>query len=1082
MKRIALLLAILFISSICRAQAPITIDPQNGFTQTYSSDAAILPGQLVKITANKRLIPLTVSDSGSSVIGVAVTGTSQSYQIIIIANFGAPALLVDGACAVGNYITVSSTIGGYGHCSVIPTNSFAVALGNISALGSITVNLSGVTAGGGTGPQGATGAPGGSIGTANDNIFTAAQRFKGPIPWRDFTAYMPSGGCSSTNTSDPPATGTISSGLPTLTVSGAVDFKSGCAITILHAGPTSSLIMPSNCSGSASRVSNVVTLTCAGGHRLAVGFNGFGVDEGLSISGCSDGSFNGVTAGLQTVPSTTTATYNQTAADSTATGCMFSFIIGWSHGVTGATTYYYKVSACEAGGGCSTAVGPLIITTGNASLTADNFNWIGWPIVNNSTGIAKLACVYRSTDNITYAAIGTSLTEGYTDRGMTFPVFSGCPAVPPVSPTADQLTTTIISGGGGTALILAANASNAATAQNVYHDDTPFLNSCVQDLAAFQAGFPNAGEYGCFIPAGLWSFNSDAVSETNNFNSGGTQVLIAGSMQLQVWPWIISHGNWSFKGIGDSGGQSGNTHFPMVPIFTGSHVAAAFAVQSNNTYIHGFSYPTLKGDGIYMGPQIGGDFATSGLDIGEMALQENAGVTGGSPIVLDSNSLYVFGNNISMVPNNAGMPASIRFTNNTYNGNTWCCMAFNRTFADYYGVLFDSPGGNNSGIGAGINFGDWEAELFGSGSYPAGIITWDVGTAGATPGTSPSPNLPGLNIVIDNADSQATPPARSMLYIKGSAFPNGTPSISGSGYERFADCAPALLTACSQGMAVNTSSLPSNNAFIRGGIRQSGYSGPISIFGAGNLYQLNQPLSIYLPYGAAGTAPVFAAALAPPRTISATTGAGGLAAGTYCIVIEGLDFQSVTGKTLPSAETCVTVGAASSITVHWDSVDIGYAYSGWKLLYGITGLASENKSINTGIGSIAATSFNYVFTSTAGAVDEIPAWAGTAFASWIAGPDVSVGCLMCASTAATFYQLGIGDPAPPVGSKLSIKGGTFNIAPVTVGSLAAAAAGNKGQMIPVSDSTAVAVEGQACLGGGANTALAFSNGVIWKCF
>ena len=45
-----------------------------------------------------------------------------------------------------------------------------------------------------------------------------------------------------------------------------------------------------------------------------------------------------------------------------------------------------------------------------------------------------------------------------------------------------------------------------------------------------------------------------------------------------------------------------------------------------------------------------------------------------------------------------------------------------------------------------------------------------------------------------------------------------------------------------------------------------------------------------------------------------------------------------------------------------------------------------------------------------------------------------------------------------------------------------AAASNVGAMITVSDSTAVAVKGQNCAGSSTNTALAFSNGMVWRCF
>jgi hypothetical protein len=52
----------------------------------------------------------------------------------------------------------------------------------------------------------------------------------------------------------------------------------------------------------------------------------------------------------------------------------------------------------------------------------------------------------------------------------------------------------------------------------------------------------------------------------------------------------------------------------------------------------------------------------------------------------------------------------------------------------------------------------------------------------------------------------------------------------------------------------------------------------------------------------------------------------------------------------------------------------------------------------------------------------------------------------------------------------------------TVANLPAAAAGNAGTFMRVSDSTAIASEGQTCVGGSSNTALAFSNGTVWKCF
>ncbi|MHB8654750.1 MAG: hypothetical protein ACYDA9_12820 [Terriglobia bacterium] len=73
-------------------------------------------------------------------------------------------------------------------------------------------------------------------------------------------------------------------------------------------------------------------------------------------------------------------------------------------------------------------------------------------------------------------------------------------------------------------------------------------------------------------------------------------------------------------------------------------------------------------------------------------------------------------------------------------------------------------------------------------------------------------------------------------------------------------------------------------------------------------------------------------------------------------------------------------------------------------------------------------------------------------------------------------------------TNLQLTGGTtpasgfVALGTTTVGSLPAAAAGNAGQIIKVSDSTTITTEGQTCAGSGTVTALAFSTGAAWKCF
>jgi hypothetical protein len=53
---------------------------------------------------------------------------------------------------------------------------------------------------------------------------------------------------------------------------------------------------------------------------------------------------------------------------------------------------------------------------------------------------------------------------------------------------------------------------------------------------------------------------------------------------------------------------------------------------------------------------------------------------------------------------------------------------------------------------------------------------------------------------------------------------------------------------------------------------------------------------------------------------------------------------------------------------------------------------------------------------------------------------------------------------------------------LTVSTLPSASTANAGTMFRVSDSTTISTEGQTCSGGGSTTALAFSNGSVWKCF
>lgn len=110
---------------------------------------------------------------------------------------------------------------------------------------------------------------------------------------------------------------------------------------------------------------------------------------------------------------------------------------------------------------------------------------------------------------------------------------------------------------------------------------------------------------------------------------------------------------------------------------------------------------------------------------------------------------------------------------------------------------------------------------------------------------------------------------------------------------------------------------------------------------------------------------------------------------------------------------------------------------------------------------------------------------------WIIGSSYNVEALNCISSATcVLANNDYGGATVPIGSQIISNQdslGNFlatSVAPgvgILVGALPSAAA-NAGKMIYVTDSTAIAAEGQACTGSSTNKALAFSNGTGWKCF
>jgi hypothetical protein len=143
MRRALIVYILLFaLVAAAHAQSPITVDPVNGVTQTWSSGAAISRGQIVKMDVNGRIVPVAITDTKGA-LGVAVTGTGDTGQTVIVAvGPGNPLTFVDGVCAVGDSIIISTITLGAGHCMSSPTGQVIGVIPKSTAGGFITIQMS----------------------------------------------------------------------------------------------------------------------------------------------------------------------------------------------------------------------------------------------------------------------------------------------------------------------------------------------------------------------------------------------------------------------------------------------------------------------------------------------------------------------------------------------------------------------------------------------------------------------------------------------------------------------------------------------------------------------------------------------------------------------------------------------------------------------------------------------------------------------------------------------------------------------------------------------------------------------------
>ncbi len=888
-------------------------------------------------------------------------------------------------------------------------SAFSLSLaGNLTVSGSAAVTGS-LTVGGAPVPS-----------TNADNQWAANQRFGGPIPWRDFTKYMPPGGCSTTNTNDPPATGTISSGSHSLALSTAASYKTGCGVNVIGAGPTATIAMASTSTGTTTRVGTLVTLTITSGDpHLAPGIgSGSGFAGPITVTGCSDSNFNTTTTGwlLNFGTPVTSLTYNTSGSGgTTATGCTANFLVGWAHGTTGSTTWDYKIAPIDASGGVGAAVGPITITNGNATLSPYNYNWVGWQV----TPGAREFAVYRDVaGNGVYSCINIAYYAGYSDWGGS--LHNGCPAyvpsTPPASPTAESLDTTITAGGGTTTLTLSAAASNNVTTQPVYEDVSMFLADAINDVQTDQInGGKTAGSYGVYIPYGLWPFNADMPTDTiSGYSSGGVAIHVAGTPLFQSWPWMIG-ANYSIIGQGYSGGNSSQQYFPTTLVSRGPRMPSGLIIRGSGIDVENLQLSNMLGHGIVLTQDPSSNASTAGINMNNIHVDVQGAAGIGVPLMIDGNTIFANFDNMNLIPNstcNTTFPASILFTETKYSGNGHADIVFHNLATLYHHIVIDSPGGQNNGQGTSFaQTGLWWSEDHGT-CPTGGTITVDTGvTNGAVGAPSSSARLAGALIEnMQNADSSnkylvsvlGNQTLQASIFLRNSdQFNTQTNCLNGS-------------TTCGSGndsysITTDSGQLPSNTAHP--------FIGPIY----SQSYLINYPTLFGESYGQSG--PFWANIITAPNSLTVTgTGSGSLSAGTYCFVVEAMDSQGTPGHSLPSSEICQTVGASSSISLRW-SILVEDAPN-FRIYYGPSPGSESNYFTQAVQASLNQT---YTFSTTSGSSAGTPDFnvSPTAYSSWLNDSVNGISCLLCVKSGFG-QQLGIGEPSPPSGDEMAVKGGVLD--------------------------------------------------------
>jgi hypothetical protein len=550
------------------------------------------------------------------------------------------------------------------------TTTSGISAFSLSLAGNLTVTGSAAVAGTFT----VGGAPVPSTGV--DNQWAAPQRFQGPIPYRDATAF---GAVSSTQT----FTATCTSGSPNITLNAAGDWANGQYISIEGCGATATVPPPDLTPIAITSITRndalygflVVRATVANFGSGAIDYT---AGSFVNVTGVTNSAFNGIE--VENYPAGGSDTthlfmYPARVADvTTSSGGFLNPGMAFYEGIhPGSTSYAYTVCSMDAFGGCSAKSDVLTVSNGPANLNELDHNWIYWG--NHLPISVDGYCVYMNSN-----FIGRTWEPAYEDDGTVWARNSNCPATAPSAATHQTLTAKILSGAGTTSLVLDTNAGVSTSGAFTFHDSAPAINAAITAAKADGGGGPQV-----ILPAGNYYVSRVKVQQY--------KLDVTGQINLTTHPLIVGN---------DSTIEGHGTSNNIAP--TGYNADRARIIAGNND---AFLSPggaaglgTVRG--FYSISGLGHDVVLAGDPASGPAHFTLENFDGhhdvaGDCMLIDGDTIFtrVFNVNCNAAHTDSGSPTdrcSIYFSNRYHAlGADWLEMHFRDMFMNFGAFCLDSP-------------------------------------------------------------------------------------------------------------------------------------------------------------------------------------------------------------------------------------------------------------------------------------------------------------------------------------------------------------------------------------------------------